>query len=309
MPRGGVMRPPARPWTRRLLDILRKSGPAPCSVRLLSWVCQGGWAVRFTLRFLRLRFSPDLLDHVRALPLPLVERSRRFSQAISQVNVNETYKTTGLERTRLADAAILRLAHRFNSVRLLDVGVSDGSASVHLLRALPNLQEALLTDLHPVLYRRGPAWLQLFLDGQSRVLGIKLLGLYVNLSLDKRLAIGPFKTIETINPLLREEFGITAIRPFDAMQDRLPVPVQIIKCANILNRAYFPREQVLDATSNLALSLVEGGVLVISHNNAVYHEGEAYLALEKRDGRLKFLEGQGGHESLGLFREALGSQG
>jgi len=297
-----------RPLFLRVLDILRKSGPAPDGVRTLRWVSRGGWAVRLALRFLRLRFSPDILERVRTLRLPLAERATLFSQAVSLVNVNETYKTTGLERTRLADAAILRLAARFDTVRLLDVGVSDGSASAHLLRAMPNLKEALLTDLHPVLHRRGPGWLRLFLDGRSRILGVKILGLYLNLSLDQRLDTRPFTAINTANPLLREEFGIPTIRPFDALHGRLSEPVEIVKCANILNRVYFPAQQILGAADNLARSLVEGGMLVLSHNNAAYSEGEAYLVLEKRGGGFRLLEERGGHESLDLFQPTQGGQ-
>lgn len=294
-----------KPLAKRVLNVLRKSGPAPCSVPILRWVCRGGWAVRFALRFMRLRFSPDILEHLRTLPLPLAERATLFSQAISQINVNETYKTTGLERTRLADTAILRLATRFDAVRLLDVGVSDGSASVHLLRALPNLKETLLTDLHPVLYRRGSAWLQLFLDGQCRILGIKFIGLYLNLSLDRKLDPGPFDAIETANPLLRENLGISTIRSFNAFTDRLPESAQVIKCANILNRAYFSDADLRAAVGNLSRSLAPGGVLVISHNNGKYAEGEAFLALQRQGDTLVLVDEKNAHESLPLFQAGL----
>lgn len=294
-----------KPLAKRVLNVLRKSGPAPCSVPILRWVYRGGWSVRFAQRFLRLRLSPDILEHLRALPLPLTERATLFSQAISQINVNETYKTTGLERTRLADAAILRFASGFDSVRLLDVGVSDGSASVHLLQALKNLDVALLTDLHPVLFRRGYAWLQLFLDGQRRILGIKLLGLYLNLSLDRTLDPAPFQTIETANPLLSENYGISSIRSFNAFTDFLTKPVQIIKCANILNRAYFPDADLRKAVGNLSRSLVPGGVVIISHNNGKYAEGEAYFALQRQGDTLVLVEEKNMHESLLLFQSGL----
>jgi hypothetical protein len=301
----GIMSAPSRrPVLKRVLDILRKSGPAPDSAFFLRLLRQDGTLKTSLLRFLRLRVSPDALQRVRRMPLPLEERAQLFRQAISLLNVNETYKTTGSDRTRFADEAILKLTAGRDSLRLLDIGVSDGSASLALLSALPNLREAVLTDLHPVLYGRGPRLFRVFLDGQQRLLGIKLLGLYLNLSFATPLGIQGFETIDTLNPLLAERHGIAAIHPFDALHDQLAEPVEIVKCANILNRAYFSTQQILGAADNLARSLVEGGVLVISHNNGKYAAGEAYLVLEKCGGGLRLLEEQGGHESLDLFRQA-----
>ena len=323
----------ARPGFSRLFSrlfsqlgrMLRTSGPAPDGPRSLRLLETEGPLKTFLLRFLRLRVSPDALPRLRGLRAPLDERARMFRSAISLLNVNETYKTTGSDRTRLADEMLLGLLPALGfaadrtvgpaagpaavqgpgPLRLLDIGVSDGSASVALLARLPKGSEALLTDLHPVLYARGPASFRLFLDARQRLLGVKILGLYLNLSLSLRCNALNFETIDTTNPLLQERLGIAAIRPFNALADALPEPVQLIKCANVLNRGYFADDALLAAARNLARSLADGGFLVISQNNPAYPGGEACLALQKRGARLLLAAQKNGHLALPLFEAGL----
>ncbi|MHC1752833.1 glycosyltransferase family 4 protein [Humidesulfovibrio sp.] len=305
----------------RLWRMLRTSGPAPDGPRSLRLLETDGRLKTFLLRFLRVRVSPDALLRLRGLCAPLDERARLFRSAISLLNVNETYKTTGSDRTKLADEMLLGLIPALGCstdqvtdqatsqttgqspgpLRLLDIGVSDGSASVALLARLPKGSEALLTDLHPVLYARGPAGFRLFLDARQRLLGVKVLGLYLNLSVSLHANALNFETIDTINPLLQERLGIAAIRPFNALADALPKPVQLIKCANVLNRGYFADAALLAAARNLARSLADGGFLVISQNNAAYPGGEASFALQKRGARLLLAAQANGHLALPLF--------
>ena len=54
--------------------------------------------------------------------------------------------------------------------------------------------------------------------------------------------------------------------------------------------------------ANLALSLMDGGRLVISQNNARYEGGEAYFVLQRRGADMVLVEEQGGHEALELFQ-------
>lgn len=289
-------------------QMLRKSGPAPDSAFLLRLLeCEGPLRT-LLLRWLRLRVSPDALPRMRALAAPLDERARLFRQAVSLLNVNETYKTTGSDRTRLADETILGLIAdpdtglaEAKPLRLLDIGVSDGSASVALLSRLPEGTEVILTDLHPVLYAHGPGLCRVYLDGRRRLLGVKLLGLYLNLSLDARRDATGCEAIDTLNPLLRERLGVGELRPFDAMNDILATPAHVIKCANVLNLGYFDAADIRAAAANLGRSLVEGGFLVVSQNNACYRDGEAVFVLRKSGQRL-LLAGQiNKHAALPLF--------
>ncbi len=288
--------------------MLRKSGPAPDCAFILRLLEREGPLRTLLLRWLRLRVSPDALPRMRTLAAPLDERARLFRQAVSLLNVNETYKTTGSDRTRLADETILGLIAdpdtglaEAKPLRLLDIGVSDGSASVALLSRLPEGTEVILTDLHPVLYARGPGLCRVFLDGQRRLLGVKVLGLYLNLSLDARRDATGYEAIDTLNPLLRERLGVAELRPFDAMSDVLGAPAHVIKCANVLNLGYFSGAAILAATANLARSLVEGGFLVLSQNNASYRDGEACIVLRKSGQRLLLAGQTNGHAALPLF--------
>ncbi|MFH1913883.1 MAG: hypothetical protein ABIK45_06385 [Pseudomonadota bacterium] len=256
------------------------------------------------MRFLRLKFSPLILDRVRALPLPLEERSTLFTQAISLINARETYKTTGRGRTRQVDAAVLRRAKVFHPLRLLEVGVSDGVSSLELLTALPPEAEVTLTDRHPVFTCRdfGPA--SLFLDGCGRVLGLKLLCLYFNLPLRAHLDPSSGRAIQTANPRLTEGDPLLSISRFDVSHDVAPEPFHLIKCANVFNRKYFDDDTIRMAVANLAQSLVDGGFLMLSQNNARYENGEAYFVLQRCNTNMFLVEEQGGHEALDLFKEA-----
>jgi len=201
-------------------------------------------------------------------------------------------------RTRLVDEAIRLRAAAFDGVRLLDVGVSDGSASLDLLQTLPNLREAVLVDRHAQLYARGPKTVRTFLDGDHQLLGIKLFGLYVNLSLRRKVNPAGFERVSTVNPIALERYGIREILPFDACRDVLRPPATIVKCANLLNRGYFPGASLRAAAANLGRSVAEGGLLCISQNNPRYPDGEAYIVLRRRGEILELDEERGGHDAL-----------
>ena len=300
----GICAPePALPLSLRLEHALKESGLCLDRPWLLRRVLAGGLLRTVLMRFLRLKFSPLILDRVRALPLPLAERSELFTQAISLINARETYKTTGLGRTRLVDAAVLRRAGEFRPLRLLEVGVSDGVSCLELLAALPPGTETVLTDRHPEFARRGFGPAILFLDGCGRVLGLKLLCLYFNLPLAARLEPSRGQAIQTANPRLTEASPPLSISRFDVCRDVAPEPFQLIKCANVFNRKYFDDDAIRSAVANVSRSLADGGYLFISQNNERYAGGESYFVLHKRDGRLAVVEERNKHEALELFKE------
>lgn len=300
----GPMSEASLPLPLILEHILKTSGVCLDSPSLLRWVMAGGTLQTIALRFLRLKFTPVLLERIRLLAAPLEERSNLFTQAISCINARETYKTTGLDRTRLADAAVLRHLSAAPAPRVLEVGVSDGVSSIRLLEALPPDAVVQLTDRHPHFFRRGPRGLCLLADADGRLLGLKLPLFYLTLPLSISFGTSTWVRIETINPMLPEALGIARIQPFDVRSGRADAPVQVVKCANVFNRRYFPAEVIRAAVANLAQSLVDGGHLVISQNNARYEGGEAYFVLERRGPGMVLVEEQGGHEALELFQEA-----
>jgi hypothetical protein len=292
----------------RLLQALKSSGPCLDSPRLLRLLARPGWFRTLGLHVLRLKFTPVVLERIRALPWPVEERASLFTEGISLLCAGGSFKTTGADRTRLVDETVLRLAARFSSPRVAEVGVSDGSAALQLLKALPPTARLLLTDRHPIFLRRDFGPLRIILDSDGALLGIKLLCLYLLVPFRARFDAADCQRIDTLNPLLSEVHGVRAILAFDALADILPEPASIIKCANILNRAYFTDAQILAATANLTRSLEENGFLVISHNHSRYAQGEAYFVLRNTGGRLVEEEACGGHEALGLFRTGGGEQ-
>lgn len=291
------------PLRLRVEHALKESGLCIDQVWVLRLVLGGGMLAKAALRFLRLRFSPLLLDSVRALPLPLAERAELFTLAISRINARETYKTTGRGRTRLVDAAVLRRADDFRELRVLEVGVSDGVSSLDLVAALPAGTEVVLSDRHPNFTARGVWPVRVILDGSGRILGLKLFCLYLNLPLALSMDPGKGRRIDTANPLLSEANPPRPIARFDVLSDAFPRPFRIIKCANVFNRKYFADGTIRAAVANLSRSLDEDGYLFVSQNNDRYAERESYFALQKRGGCMRLVEERNGHEALELFRE------
>ena len=289
-------------FVSRFLHCLRRSGPAPDNLWLVRQIATTGWRTTLLLRFLRIRVTPDALKRVQALDLPLDERARLFTAAISYINVNETAKTTGQHRTRLADEAIARRAAEFTRVSLFDLGVSDGTASLDLLESLPNLTQAVLADRHVRLYARGPAAFRTFLDGEHRLLGVKILGVYVSLSLSATMDPSKFESIGTLNPLVQLRLGERSVVRFDAARDLLKPPATLIKCANLLNPVYFSGGALRAAAANIGRSLVDGGYLCISQNHARYPQGEAYLILRRQGDALFLAEEKGALEAEAFLR-------
>jgi len=281
--------------------VLRESGLCLDSVRLLDWIKSSPRAKILFFRFLRLRFSPGVLEDALNQAVGSAEKSRLFSLGMSFLNVGNTYKTTGENRTGLADNEIAKLAGGYDTPRLLEVGVSDGISSCNNLRN-KSFVEVVLTDRFNCFYEKRMFWGRKYYDSSRRLLGIKFLVFYINLCLERQSDISGTRKIETANPILAEEFGITSIRPFDLFQDRLDEPVNIIKCANILNESYFSGEEIRRAVDNLGLSLSEDGCIVISHNNEKYEDGEALAVLRKKAGGFHLEKELNGHELVQLFR-------
>ncbi len=286
----------------RLEHLLKESGPAPDRPGWLALLLKRPGLWTFSARFLRNKFTPLILDRIRGLDVPLEERARLFNQAIAHINVGETYKTSGPDRTRLVDQAILAHAAKYSPLRFLEVGVSDGTASLNLLRSLPKGTSIRLTDRHPVFFRKGRFPVTRLYDGDRRLLGVKILGLYFNVACCEPSRAAGLAPIPTLNPVVRAEAGVEDIERFDVRLDAVDQPAHLIKCANLFNCKYFPAETIRAAVANLGRSLAPGGLLFISQNNARYTDGESYFALQRGPDGLVLVEEKNGHEAVDLFR-------
>lgn len=285
----------------RIKHTLMESGFCIDSVRLLDWVLRHPWLRIIAFRFLRLRFSPAILTNALSQQVAQNEKSRLFSLGMSYVNVGDTYKTTGRDRTELADKVVKRLADRYGFPCVLEVGASDGISSLNLLDLLGGSAEVLLSDRFNVFYEKHFMFGSFFLDSDKRLLGVKMLCFYLNYSAGAVVSESGYRRIETVNPLLFSERGIKSIIRFNMLGDTLDKPADVIKCSNVLNKSYFTDGQILAAVNCLMQNLKENGAIVISQNNEKYVDGEAVLVLQKKNDELYLVESINDHDLLCLF--------
>lgn len=285
----------------RLIHTLRESGLCVDRVRLLEWITVRPWRRMLCFRFLRLRFSPDILDNARSQPGSAEGRGRLFSLAVSFLNIGRTYKTTGAGRTRLTDSAIAGFAQERGPVRVMEAAVSDGVGASDLLAQLPEGSTMLLTDRFPYLYRRRLGPIRVFLDSDRRLLGIKVFIFYLNVAPGPVRTGSGYESVDTVNPVVSSLPRVQGVEPFDVFTDTLSEPVDVIKCANLLGPSYFTPEAIRAAIGNLCRSLKPGGRLYVAHSHESYDAGEAWFALEKTESGLVLVEGADNHPAQALF--------
>ncbi len=253
------------------------------------------WIGRFV------RFTPALLENTLACGAPPETLGEWFSQAVSHFRFGAIFKLTGRDRTNLADREVLRLAAEFESPRLLEVGVSDGSSALGLLRQRQRFAQIVLTDRHNVFFRKRTPLGTLFYDSDRNLKLLKMLCFSLDLTPLGLQGPPELARIETANPALRTEFAIPAIQRFDLFRDVLTPPFQVIKCANLLNCSYFTDDELRRGVANIARSLCEGGHLVVSQNNERYRDGEAVFVLRKRGAELNLVLSINDHDAARLF--------
>ncbi|MDD3312790.1 hypothetical protein [Pseudodesulfovibrio sp.] len=271
-------------------------------IRLLTWVrsmplSAQDWFFRFC------RFSPGILDRVAGSGRPLELRAEEFSAAVSIFRFGKIFKLTCGDRTHVGDALVAELASAMDRPRLLEVGVSDGHSAAGLLERRDLFGEVILSDRYNCFYTARQGLRRWFFDADGRAMGYKLGCLFVE---PGDAAPPPERgrtVIETANPLLRERHGVHAIRRFDMFADVLDRPVQLIKCANLLNVEYFPPDELRRAVDNLMASLSPGGHLVVSQNNDRYSGGEAAFVLAKAPDGPRVTRRCGDHDAVRFFRD------
>lgn len=278
-----------------------ESGPCIDKVRLLDWILTHPKWRTLAFRYLRLRFSPDILLNALNAEVELKERGRLFSLGISHINIRDTYKTTGSNRTVLADKTILDAARHTGPLSLLEIGVSDGSSALNLLKEKKAFTSITLSDRYNIFYRKSFPFGTIFLDSDRKLLGFKLFGFYFNIASDSIKGTSGYDLIETINPLVAAESGIKSITRFDIFNEALDTRVDVIKCANILNNSYFSDEQLVGIMDNLQRSLDDRGRLVVSQNNDKYEQGEAVAVFEKQGGSYRLVENINNHDLIRIW--------
>jgi hypothetical protein len=225
------------------------------------------------------RFLPSAADPLALLSPGLSDA--QFTDAISTFKFATTFKTTQKARfpQTLECLARLRFAH---APTILDVGASDGTTSLDVMRALA-FGRYFVTDKHleVKVCRRGPESYFYAPDGQCVLISTPAwivyddttgawppLGRIARRAFAKAPAFSAAKdVIILVNPAIasRAQDGVR-VEQYDIFEPWPHDKADLIISANILNRVYFTEARLVQALSNLLDALAEGGRLAVIHN-------------------------------------------
>lgn len=265
-------------------------------IRFLDWICKKRLQF-WMLKVFRFGFSPLLLQSVND-ESSLDERSRLHTLATSYLRAGNTVKTTGKSRTLIADQCVLDVIENITSPSLLEVGVSDGSSAMDLLRVKERFSKIKLTDRFPHFYVRKGSFNSRFYDVEGYTHGSKWFCFLLDPRDSRKEDISGLELIKSINPSIIEEFGIDSIEYFDVFESRDERVFDVIKCSNLLNSIYFDLESIKKSLKNLSESLVEAGHIVLSQNNSKYENGEAVIVLQRLNNKLRIVKQINNHDLL-----------
>lgn len=287
-----------------LRKILLRSGFCLDSLPALRFFLRGlkRPVLRQLLIAARLKFTPDVLEAIRRSGLPPAEQGALFSGAMNLFRSGPTFKTTSSGRAPLTDRAVLAKAGPDGLIA--EAGVSDGVSALDLLEARGG-RGVLLTDRQDAFRYKDFGPFRVFYDKEDGAVSVKFLFLYICAGLPPRSAPAGAREVSLLNPEVAALYPGVRLTPFDIFTGRLPEPADVIKCANVLNKAYFTPERMKPAIANMLGSLKDGGWLFISQSNQKYEGGEAYAALRRRGGRFELAEELHGHELLADLRSPL----
>lgn len=250
----------------------------------------------------RVKFTPDILLAIRASGLPPAEQGALFSAAMNLFRSGPTFKTTSAGRAPLTDRAALEKAGPDGLIA--EAGVSDGVSALGLLEARGG-RGVLLTDRQDAFRYKDFGPFRVFYDKEDGAVSVKFLFLYICVGLAPRAVPADARQVSLLNPSVEARFPGSRLTALDIFTGALPEAAAVIKCANVLNKAYFTPERMKPAIANLLGSLREGGWLLISQSNPGYEAGEAYIALRRRGGKFLLAEELHGHELLADLRSPL----
>ncbi len=283
--------------------MILKSGPCADSVAFLKFYLAAleRPAARVLVLALRIKFSPDIFDEIRRCSLPAGEKTSLFSKAMNLFKSGNAYKTTAAGRSPLTDAAIL--AEAGPGSLIVETGVSDGVSAMGLLENTKGA-EVVLTDSQDCYLYKDLCCGRKFYSRDDGAVSLKLpLFYFFTGSTAGKFPAGAGR-IPLLNPAVEEKFRAELL-PFDVFAGTLSRKADIIKCANVLNEAYFFLEDIKRALANLANNLKDDGRLFVCQNNKKYKDGEAYFILRKKNGRLELAGEVNGHELLGRLSSPL----
>ena len=197
--------------------------------------------------------------------------------------IGETFKITGQDRHAVADALLVDTVALTDSTTIVDIGASDGSTSVDLIRRLPAFGSYVIADVSLFLTALTVGRSVLFYDQEDQCILIvgKRLVAWPTLSRSVRLLYGPLlrragphrheqRQVLMLNPTARSlhaadprvDYRVHDVfQPWDG-----PKQPDVIKVANLLRRLYFDDDTLRRGLEAILESLPEGGHLLIVDN-------------------------------------------
>jgi hypothetical protein len=220
-------------------------------------------------------------------PRVLIERmptAEQFRTAVSAMNFGGTIKITGSNRHPGADALLVDNVDVSGKI-VIDIGASDGSTSLDLIRRLPDFKAYIIADLFLHMKARKSGSRVLFYDNDDAcvlVSGSRFVA-WPSLSKLVRTIYWPVIThaaqqaeapleVLLLNPDVRELMASddrVTYRVHDVFAPWQGEQPDAIKVANLLRRLYFSDEQIANALEALLASLKDGGHLLIVDNSRI----------------------------------------
>lgn len=208
-----------------------------------------------------------------------------FRAAMSAFWFDGTYKITGANRHPAADQLLIDHVPDLEYAHIVDIGASDGSTSIDLMRRLPGFARYTMSDRFIEVTAVKKRHRTHFFDTSGRcslIVGRRLLA-WPTMSRSVRLLTFPFRhgvqhedpraeAVLLLNPEVRElirndsRVHWRAHNIFEPWTGPRP---DVIKVANLLRRLYFDDETILDALTNVLTCLPDGGHLLIVDNSRI----------------------------------------
>lgn len=236
----------------------------------------GRWPAWLERRFARFFWSdPGVVLDKEATP-------EAFTKAMSAFLVGGTYKITGAARHPNVDSLLIDHVDLADTT-ILDVGASDGSTSMDLIRRLTDFRSYTIADKYLVVGAERTRRHKLFYDQDNScvlIVGPRSVA-WPSLSMLVRVMYWPLvaraartqeqrENVLLVNPAVRalmaadKRVSVASHDVFKPWQGPRP---DVIKVANLLRRLYFDDQTITLALDALLQSLADGGYLLIADNS------------------------------------------
>jgi hypothetical protein len=245
------------------------------------------------------RILPSAAD-ARVLVADRVEDTA-FTEAMSSLKFGTTFKTTSRVRFPLTIHALAALEFR-TPPTILDVGASDGTTSLDIMRGV-GFSKYHVTDrnIEVFVQRHGDVtWF--FDESDACIMAVAdrwvayqdcegawpFLGAWARQLFARAPMRGTHaQRVTLISPALRRvRSELVEIRRHDIFERWPGEQVDLVIAANILNRAYFPDSSISNAVRNLIHATKEGGRIAIvdsreSERSTIFRVSGGLAAIEK----------------------------